>query len=65
MALTDTRAEGFKHPEEHLARRVEKRTPAEMMNLLTLDALIATYGMDGERAARPHAPGALALPGWR
>ena len=37
---------GWRHPEQHLARRVEARTPAEMMNLLTLDALIATYGMD-------------------
>ena len=46
--LTDTRAPGFRHPEQHLARRVEKRTPAEMMNLLTLDALIATYGMDAD-----------------
>ena len=46
--MTDTRAEGFRHPEQHLARRVEVRTPAEMLNLLTLDALIATYGMDGD-----------------
>ena len=46
--LTDTRAPGFRHPEQHLARRVEIRTPAEMMNLLTLDALIATYGMDAD-----------------
>lgn len=49
MALTDTRAAGWRHPEQHLARRVEKRTPAEMMNLLTLDALIATYGMDAAK----------------
>jgi hypothetical protein len=48
MGLTDTQAPGFKHPGHHLARRVESRTPAEMMNLLTLDALIATYGMDGD-----------------
>ena len=48
MRLTDTRAPGCRHPEQHLARRVEKRTPAEMMNLMTLDALIATYGMDAE-----------------
>ena len=47
MRLTETRAAGFQHPEQHLARRVESRTPAELMNLLTLDALIATYGMDG------------------
>jgi hypothetical protein len=47
MGLTDTQAPGFRHPGEHLARRVEKRTPAEMLNLPTLDALISTYGMDG------------------
>ena len=47
MGLTDTQAPGWRHPGVHLARRVEERTPAEMMNLLTLDALIATYGMDG------------------
>jgi hypothetical protein len=44
--MTDTQARGWRHPRENLARRVEQRTPAEMMNLLTLDALIATYGMD-------------------
>jgi hypothetical protein len=44
--LTDTQAPGWRHPGEHLARRVEVRTPAEMMNLLALDALIRTYGMD-------------------
>ncbi len=44
--MTDTRAEGFRHPERHIARRVEERTPAQMMNLMTLDALIRTYGMD-------------------
>lgn len=47
IPMTDTQAPGWRHPEQHLARRVEERTPAEMMNLLTLDALIATYGMDG------------------
>ena len=47
MGLTDTQAPAFKHPGEHLARRVEARTPAEMLNLLTLDARIATYSMDG------------------
>jgi hypothetical protein len=46
--VADTRAEGFKHPERHIARRVEERTPAQMMNLMTLDALIRTYGMDGD-----------------
>lgn len=46
--MTDTRAEGWRHPERHLARRIEARTPAELMNLLTLDALIRTYGMDAE-----------------
>jgi hypothetical protein len=44
--MTDTRAEGFRHPERHIARRVEPRSAAEMMNLMTLDALIRTYGMD-------------------
>ncbi len=48
MGLTDTQAPGWRHPGEHLARRVEQRTPAEMVNLLTLDALIATYGMDAD-----------------
>jgi len=48
MRLTETRAAGFQHPEQHLARRVESRTPAELMNLLTLDALIATYGMEAD-----------------
>ena len=51
MRMTDRQAQGWRHPEQHLARRVEERTPAEMMNLLTLDALIATYGMDGNE---PH-----------
>jgi len=46
IPMTDTQAPGWRHPGEHLARRVEGRTPAELMNLLTLDALIATYGMD-------------------
>ncbi len=46
--MTDTQAPGWRHPGQHLARRVEIRTPAEMMNLLTLDALIATYGMDAD-----------------
>ena len=45
--MTDTQAPGWRHPREHLARRVEVRTAAEMMNLMTLDALIATYRMDG------------------
>ena len=48
MGLTDTRAESWRYPGEHLARRVEARTPAEMANLLALDALIATYGMDAD-----------------
>ena len=30
----------------HIARRVEPRPPAELANLLTLDALIRTYGME-------------------
>jgi hypothetical protein len=44
---------------------LEIRTPAEMVNLLTLDALIATHGMDADELVDLHAPGALALPGWR
>ena len=51
--MTDTQAEGWRHPERHIARRVERRTPAEMMNLVTLDALIATYGMEADEF--PHA----------
>ena len=49
--MTDTRAEGWCHPERHIARRVEPRTPAEMMNLMTLDAIIRTYGMDAVELA--------------
>ena len=45
---TDHAARGFRHPERHIARRVEPRTPAQLANLLTLDALIATYGMDAD-----------------
>ena len=48
MRPTDTQASGWRHPGDHLARRAEQRTPAELMNLLTLDALIATYGMDAD-----------------
>ena len=48
MPMTDTQAPGRRHPGQHLARRVENRTPAELMNPLTLDALIATYGMDAD-----------------
>jgi hypothetical protein len=46
--MHDTRAEGWRHPERHLARRVERRSAAELMNLLTLDALIRTYGMGAD-----------------
>jgi hypothetical protein len=46
--MTDTRAEGWRHPERHLARRVERRSAAELMDLLTFDALIRTYGMDAD-----------------
>jgi hypothetical protein len=48
IPMTDTQAPGWRHPGQHLARRVEVRTAAEMMNLMTLDALIATYGMDAD-----------------
>ena len=44
--MTDRQAAGWRHPERHIARTVEARTPAELANLLTLDALIRTYGMD-------------------
>ena len=46
--MTDRQAQGWRHPERHIARRVEDRTPAELANLLTLDALIRTYGMDAD-----------------
>ena len=44
--MSDRRAEGWRHPRRHVARSLESRTPAELANLLTLDALIRTYGMD-------------------
>lgn len=44
--MTDTQTPGWRHPERHMARRAEARTAAQMMNLMTLDALISTYGMD-------------------
>ena len=44
--MTDRQVECWRHPERHIARRAEQRTPAELANLLTLDALIRTYGMD-------------------
>ena len=47
-SMTDRQAEGWRHPERHIARSVESRTPAELANLLTLDALIRTYGMDAD-----------------
>ena len=46
--MTDRQADGWRRPERHLARRAEYRTPAELMNLLTLDALFRTYGMDAD-----------------
>jgi hypothetical protein len=46
--MTDTRAEGFRHPERHIARRVEPRSAAQMMTLMTFDALIRTYGMSAD-----------------
>ena len=46
--MTDTQAPGWRHPERHLARRVERRSSAQMANLLALDALIATYGMEAD-----------------
>ena len=46
--MTDRQAEGWRHPERHIARRAEARTSAELANLLTLDALIRTYGMDAD-----------------
>lgn len=44
--MTDRHIEIWRHPRRHLARSVEERTPAELANLLTLDALIRTYGLD-------------------
>ena len=46
--MTDRQAEGWKHPERHIARRVESRTPAELANLMTLDAIIRSYGLDAD-----------------
>lgn len=45
-STTDRQIEGWRHPERHVARSAESRTPAELANLLTLDALIRSYGMD-------------------
>jgi hypothetical protein len=45
-SMTDRQTGVWRHPERHIARRAEQRTPAELANLLTLDALIRTYGMD-------------------
>ena len=47
-SVTDRQIEGWRHPERHIARAVEQRTPAELANLLTFDALIRTYGMDSD-----------------
>jgi sulfite reductase beta subunit-like hemoprotein len=46
--MTDRQADGWRHPGRHVARSVEARTPAELANLLTLDALIRTYGMNAD-----------------
>lgn len=46
--MTDRQPAGWRHPDRHVARGVEARTPAELANLLTLDALIRTYGMDAD-----------------
>ena len=46
--MPDRQTEGWPHPERHVARSVEARTPAELANLLTLDALIRTYGMSAD-----------------
>ncbi len=40
--------EGWRHPRRHVARSVEARIPAELANLLTLDALIRTYAHELE-----------------
>ena len=45
--MSDRLVEGWRHPRRHVARSVEQRTPTELANLLTLDALIRTYGMEG------------------
>ena len=46
--MTDRHAEGWRHPRRHVARSVESRTPADLANLLTFDALIRTYGMSAD-----------------
>ena len=46
--MTDRQIGGWRRPERHIARSVESRTLAEMANLLALDALIRTYGMDAD-----------------
>jgi len=46
--MTDRQAVGWRHPRRHIARSVEARTSTELANLLTLDALIRTYGMDAD-----------------
>ena len=46
--MTDTQAEGWRHPERHVGRSVEARTSAELANLLTLDALVRSYGMSAD-----------------
>ena len=46
--MSDRLVEGWRHPERHIARSVESRTRAELANLLTLDALIRTYGMSAD-----------------
>ena len=46
--MTDAQAQGWRHPDRHIARSVEARTSAELANLLTLDALIRSYGMSAD-----------------
>ena len=44
--MTARQADSWRHPERHVARSVEHRTPPELATLLVLDALIRTYSMD-------------------
>jgi len=46
--VSDRQTESWRRPRRHVARSLEPRNPAELANLLTLDALIRTYGMDAD-----------------
>lgn len=46
--MADRQIEGWRHPRRHVAHSAESRTPTELANLLTLDALIRTYDMSAD-----------------